>query len=478
MKRLKNIFGIIILIVLINIIFKSFSDYKNISDEISFNTLNVSAVDNKNEPNPKIRFFQNPDFTIAAEKTINSVVHVKNTATSKGSNSIWDLFYGNSENRRTVGTGSGVIVSNDGYIITNFHVIENANEIEITTNDNKTFIAEIIGSDENSDIAVLKISGSNSFPYIRFANSDQTKIGEWVLAVGNPFNLTSTVTAGIISAKSRDLNDYDSKNQSFIQTDAAVNSGNSGGALVNINGDLIGINTAIQSNNAGFIGYSFAVPSNIARKIYEDILEFGDVQRGLLGVTGQSLNTELSNELNLNITEGFYVNSTDKSMGAYMAGIKEGDVITKIDNVDIKKFSDLTGYLNSKRPGDILKVVIKRDSSFKTLSVNLKRSTYVQFYGMQLKDATDAKLEENRIENGVVVVVNRNGTLYRMGIRAGYILTEINEQKITSTSELSAFENENIYQITFIDLNGEKERLIFDWLNEKNWYYKCNSWST
>ena len=462
MKRLKNIFGIIILIVLINIIFKSFSDYKNISDEISFNTLNVSAVDNKDEPNPKIRFFQNPDFTIAAEKTINSVVHVKNTATSKGSNSIWDYFYGNSENRRTVGTGSGVIVSNDGYIITNFHVIENANEIEITTNDNKTFIAEIIGSDENSDIAVLKISGSNSFPYIRFANSDQTKIGEWVLAVGNPFNLTSTVTAGIISAKSRDLNDYDSKNQSFIQTDAAVNSGNSGGALVNINGDLIGINTAIQSNNAGFIGYSFAVPSNIARKIYEDILEFGDVQRGLLGVTGQSLNTELSNELNLNITEGFYVNSTDKSMGAYMAGIKECDVITKIDNVDIKKFSDLTGYLNSKRPGDILKVVIKRNSSFKTLSVNLKRSTYVQFYGMQLKDATDAKLEENKIENGVVVVVNRNGTLYRMGIRAGYILTEINEQKITSTSELSSFENENIYQITFIDLNGEKERLIFD----------------
>ena len=462
MKRLKNIFGIIILIVLINIIFKSFSDYTNSSDERSFSTLNVSAVDNKDEPNPKIRFFQNPDFTIAAEKTINSVVHVKNTATSKGSNSIWDLFYGNSENRRTVGTGSGVIVSNDGYIITNYHVIENANEIEITTNDNKTFIAEIIGSDENSDIAVLKISGSNSFPYIRFANSDQTKIGEWVLAVGNPFNLTSTVTAGIISAKSRDLNDYDSKNQSFIQTDAAVNSGNSGGALVNINGDLIGINTAIQSNNAGFIGYSFAVPSNIARKIYEDILEFGNVQRGLLGVTGQSLNTELSNELNLNITEGFYVNSTDKSMGAYMAGIKEGDVITKIDNVDIKKFSDLTGYLNSKRPGDILKVVIKRNSSFKTLSVNLKRSTYVQFYGMQLKDATDAKLEENKIENGVVVVVNRNGTLYRMGIRAGYILTEINEQKINSTSELSTFENENIYQITFIDLNGEKERLIFD----------------
>ena len=464
MKNLKLIYNFsvpVLLIVLAVFVFterkENFKQNSNVLNTIlSSESINNQATQNRNI------LTRNPDFTLAAEKTINSVVHVKNTAKAKNSNSLWDLFYGNSDDRTTIGTGSGVIVSSDGYIITNNHVIENATQIEVTTNDNKSFDAELIGTDKNSDIAVLKISDESRFPYIRFADSDQTKIGEWVLAVGNPFNLTSTVTAGIISAKSRDLNDYDSKNQSFIQTDAAVNSGNSGGALVNINGDLIGINTAIQSNNAGFIGYSFAVPSNIARKIYEDILEFGDVQRGLLGVTGQSLNTELSNELNLNITEGFYVNSTDKSMGAYVAGIKEGDVITKIDNVDIKKFSDLTGYLNSKRPGDVLKVVIKRNSSFKTLSVNLKRSTYVQFYGMQLKDATNAKLEENKIENGVVVVVNRNGTLYRMGIRAGYILTEINEQKITSTSELSTFENENIYQITFIDLNGEKERLIFD----------------
>ena len=461
--RILKIFYITVLVIvvslIVNITFDRIEQKTN-----SFNDLEIINTSGNNSINQfqDLKIFQNPDFTIAAEKTINSVVHVKNTALNKSSNSLWDLFYGNSQQKRTIGTGSGVIVSSDGYIITNYHVIDNASSIEVTTNDNKSFSAELIGYDENSDIAILKIDDNIKFPYIIFADSDQTKIGEWVLAVGNPFNLTSTVTAGIISAKSRDLSDFDSKNQSFIQTDAAVNSGNSGGALVNIDGDLIGINTAIQSNNAGFIGYSFAVPSNIARKIYEDILEFGDVQRGLLGVTGQSLNTELSNELNLNITEGFYVNSTDKSMGAYMAGIKEGDVITKIDNVDIKKFSDLTGYLNSKRPGDILKVVIKRNSSFKTLSVNLKRSTYVQFYGMQLKDATDAKLEENKIENGVVVVVNRNGTLYRMGIRAGYILTEINEQKITSTSELSSFENENIYQITFIDLNGEKERLIFD----------------
>ena len=208
---------------------------------------------------------KNIDFVEAAEKTIHSVVHVKNTSISRSNSSLWDYFNNQGERTR-VGMGSGVIVSEDGYIITNNHVIENATTIEVTTNDNKTYEAELLGSDEVSDIAVLKIKRKESFPYVRFADSDQTRIGEWVLAVGNPFNLTSTVTAGIISAKSRDLNDYDSKNQSFIQTDAAVNSGNSGGALVNTDGDLIGINTAITSGTGGFVGYSFAVQSNVARK--------------------------------------------------------------------------------------------------------------------------------------------------------------------------------------------------------------------
>ena len=283
------------------------------------------------------------------------------------------------------------------------------------------------------------------------------------MAVGNPFNLTSTVTAGIISAKSRDLSDFDSKNQSFIQTDAAVNSGNSGGALVNINGDLIGINTAIQSNNAGFIGYSFAVPSNIARKIYEDILEFGDVQRGLLGVTGQSLNSENAKE-NLELTkpEGFYVNETDPEMGAHIVGMRNGDIILQIDDVQINKFSDLSGYLNAKRPGDNLEVTIDRNGKKIILDVLLKVSTYVQFYGMQLKNSNKNELENLDIENGVTVVVNRNSTLYRMGVRSGYILTEINDKTISSTTQLKSFEKENIYQISFIDLDGNKERLIFD----------------
>ena len=464
MKNIKLIYNISLPVLIIVLAVFVFSERNNESEPNSnvINTILSSETINNQAPQSRNFIVRNPDFTVAAEKTINSVVHVKNTAKAKNSNSLWDLFYGNSEDRTTIGTGSGVIVSSDGYIITNNHVIENATQIEVTKNDNKSFDAELIGTDQNSDIAVLKINAESRFPYIRFADSDQTKIGEWVLAVGNPFNLTSTVTAGIISAKSRDLNDYDSKNQSFIQTDAAVNSGNSGGALVNINGDLIGINTAIQSTNAGFIGYSFAVPSNIARKIYEDILEFGDVQRGLLGVTGQSLNSQNSNELGIDITEGFYINDTDPNMGAHIAGIRKGDIIQQIDNVKINKFADLSGYLNSKRPGDKLNVKIFRNNKPLNISVQLKRSTYVQFYGMQLKDASESELEELNAENGVKVVINRNGTLFRMGIRSGYILTEINNTKISNTSELKSFERADIFQITFIDLDGEKEKLIFD----------------
>ena len=464
MKNIKLIYNISIPALIIVLAVFVFSERNNESEPNSnvLNTILSSETINNQAPQSRNFTVRNPDFTVAAEKTINSVVHVKNTAKAKNSNSLWDLFYGNSDDRTTIGTGSGVIVSSDGYIITNNHVIENATQIEVTTNDNKSFDAELIGTDQNSDIAVLKINGESRFPYIRFADSDQTKIGEWVLAVGNPFNLTSTVTAGIISAKSRDLNDYDSKNQSFIQTDAAVNSGNSGGALVNINGDLIGINTAIQSTNAGFIGYSFAVPSNIARKIYEDILEFGDVQRGLLGVTGQSLNSQNSNELGIDITEGFYINDTDPNMGAHIAGIRKGDIIQQIDNVKINKFADLSGYLNSKRPGDKLNVKIFRNNKSLNIGVQLKRSTYVQFYGMQLKDASESELDELNAENGVKVVINRNGTLFRMGIRSGYILTEINNTQISNTSELKSFERADIFQITFVDLNGEKEKLIFD----------------
>ena len=316
-----------------------------------------------------------PDLTFAASKSIDAVVHVKNTSIIEDNDS-WALqfFYGD-DSRKKVGTGSGVIISPDGYIVTNYHVIENSSEVIVTTNDNKEFEAVIIGFDEVYDIAVLKINSDKRLDYLFFGDSDSTLIGEWVLAVGNPYNLNSTVTAGIISSKSRDLNEYDQKNQSFIQTDAAVNFGNSGGALVNIEGELIGINTLIQSMTGGYVGYSFAVPSNTVRKIFEDLLEYGDVQKGLLGVRGVALNSPYSRQLNINETEGFYIDEIELGFGADSAGLKRGDIIKSIDGFKINRFSDLSGYLSSKRPGDKVEVKYIRDNKSKTTIVVLKKSS-------------------------------------------------------------------------------------------------------
>ncbi|MBT3646233.1 MAG: trypsin-like serine protease [Cryomorphaceae bacterium] len=316
-----------------------------------------------------------PDLTFAASKSIDAVVHVKNTSIVEESDR-WSLqfFYGD-DSKKKVGTGSGVIISPDGYIITNYHVIENSTEVIVTTNDNKEYEAEIIGIDEVYDIAVLKINSDLNLDYVFFGDSDSTLVGEWVLAVGNPYNLNSTVTAGIISSKSRDLNEYDQKNQSFIQTDAAVNFGNSGGALVNTKGELIGINTLIQSMTGGYVGYSFAVPSNTVRKIFEDILEYGDVQKGLLGVRGVALNSPYSKQLNIDETEGFYIDEIESGYGADLAGLVRGDIIKSIDGFKINRFSDLSGYLSSKRPGDLVKVKFVRDGKLETAEITLKKSS-------------------------------------------------------------------------------------------------------
>ena len=317
--------------------------------------------------------FGSPDLTFAAKKSINAVVHVKNTSIVKENDS-WALqfFYGD-DSRKRVATGSGVIISPDGYIITNHHVIDNSSEVIVTTNDNKEYEAVLVGSDEVTDVAVLKINSNEKFEYLLFGDSENSEIGQWVLAVGNPYNLNSTVTAGIISSKSRDLNEYDQINQSFIQTDAAVNIGNSGGALVNINGELIGINTAIQSMTGGFVGYSFAIPSNIVRKIFEDILEYGDVQKGLLGVRGVALKSSYSKQLNLTDTEGFYIDLIEPGFGADLAGLIKGDIIKEIDGIKINKFSDLSGYLSTKRPGDKVSVTYSRENQLKITTVTLQK---------------------------------------------------------------------------------------------------------
>ena len=363
----------IISIIFYSIFSNSISTEENENDQAfidySESFINTSGINS-------IQYSSNvgsPDLTFAAKKSINAVVHVKNTSIVNESDS-WALqfFYGD-ESRKRVGTGSGVIISPDGYIITNHHVIENSSEVIVTTNDNKEYEAIIVGSDEVTDVAVLKIDSNEKFEYILFGDSENSQIGEWVLAVGNPYNLNSTVTAGIISSKSRDLNEYDQINQSFIQTDAAVNVGNSGGALVNINGELIGINTAIQSMTGGFVGYSFAIPSDIVRKIFEDILEYGDVQKGLLGVRGIALKSSYSRQLNLTDTEGFYIDIIEPGFGADLAGLKRGDIIKEIDGIKINKFSDLSGHLSTKRPGDKVNVIYSRENELNRTTITLKK---------------------------------------------------------------------------------------------------------
>ena len=358
-------------------IFNNLIKNKEIDYEVSYEIDNVpqyslNALSNQSNFSSSSSL---PDLTFAASKSIDAVVHVKNTSIVEESDR-WSLqfFYGD-DSKKKVGTGSGVIISPDGYIITNYHVIENSTEVIVTTNDNKEYEAEIIGIDEVYDIAVLKINSDLNLDYVFFGDSDSTLVGEWVVAVGNPYNLNSTVTAGIISSKSRDLNEYDQKNQSFIQTDAAVNFGNSGGALVNTKGELIGINTLIQSMTGGYVGYSFAVPSNTVRKIFEDILEYGDVQKGLLGVRGVALNSPYSKQLNINETEGFYIDEIESGYGADLAGLTRGDIIKSIDGFKINRFSDLSGYLSSKRPGDKVKVKFVRDGKLETAEITLKKSS-------------------------------------------------------------------------------------------------------
>lgn len=423
-----------------------------------------------NNPTPTTNAALNGiDFTEAAEKTVHAVVHVKNKITKVAPRSIWDLYNGRGQKQTQIGTGSGVIITPDGHIVTNNHVIRGSNEIQVTLNDNKNYIAKVIGTDPSMDIALLKIDADEELPYISFGDSDSAKIGEWVLAVGNPFNLTSTVTAGIISAKGRDLNEGDNLRQSFIQTDAAVNPGNSGGALVNTNGELIGINTAITSQTGSFIGYSFAVPSNITQKIVNDLLEYGDVQKGLLGVSGGSLNSVVAEKLGTEETEGFYVGKVFDNSGAFKAGIVEGDIIKKLDDVKIARFSDLSGYLNSKRPGDIVEVTVLRDDNYEVLPVTLTKeeiSNSVNLMNMKLENIQPEDAKKLEISSGLKVVENNNKQLYsELGITPGYVLVEVNGKKVKTAQGLKNFIDSNgedqIQILAFINPKGQYERFIF-----------------
>lgn len=411
--------------------------------------------------------YETPDFTVAAENTVNAVVHVKNVTLSSGQMTFEDLFFGRRRQRAQIGTGSGVIINADGYIITNNHVIDKSQKLSVTLNNNKSYEAEIIGTDPKTDIALLKIDADEDLPFITFGNSDETKIGEWVLAVGNPFNLTSTVTAGIISAKARDLSG--NSTQSFLQTDAAVNPGNSGGALVNTHGELVGINTAISSQTGSYIGYSFAVPSNIARKVIEDIMEYGNVQNGILGVEGWPLNNRTSEEIGISDTEGYYIESTVEDSGAEKAGLEKGDIIKEIDNVKISKFSDLSGHLNTKRPGDVVNITYLRDGELKTAPVKLVRNeTYILPLIGQVKNAKPKELKKNNTDYGVKILkLNEEyaKSLRSNGVKEGSIITAINDQKIKSVDDLKTIiENQSPNEplrIELINDKGEKEHYYF-----------------
>ncbi|MGB3773881.1 MAG: trypsin-like peptidase domain-containing protein [Leeuwenhoekiella sp.] len=409
----------------------------------------------------------NADFTEAADRTVHAVVHVKNVQTARRPRNMMELFHGGGEMEKGLaGTGSGVIISQDGYIVTNNHVIDGASDLEVTMNNNQTYTAKVVGADPKADIALLKIDADDDLPYLPFGDSEATRLGEWVLAVGNPFNLTSTVTAGIISAKARDFDEFDGNPQSFIQTDAAINPGNSGGALVNINGELIGINTAITSQTGSYVGYAFAVPSNLARKIVEDIMEYGNVQRGILGVAGTPLNPAVAKQVETSESQGFYVQAVEPGSGAEKAGIKDGDIIKKVDGKAITKFADLTGYLNTKRPDDTVQVEFLRDGDIKTLPVTLyKLSTYkITKLGVEVKDISRKELDKYKVENGVVINNITREDLARYDLK-GVLISEIDGEVIKNIDQVQKILKKKAdsepMSVTFVSPGGKQKQIIF-----------------
>lgn len=407
------------------------------------------------------------DFVEAADKAVHTVVHVKNVSVRTVYNPIMEFFYGSrgGQQQEQVGTGSGVIISEDGYIVTNNHVIKDASELEVTLNNKKIYKAKLIGTDSKMDIALLKIDADEKLPFSTFADSDNVRVGEWVLAVGNPYNLTSTVTAGIVSAKARNL---DTKGiQSFIQTDAAVNPGNSGGALVNTRGELIGINTMISSPTGSYAGYSFAVPSNITRKIIEDIMEFGNVQRGILGVEITELNGSVSKELGVKQTEGVYVKKVNKNSGAEKAGITKGDVIVKLDNTSVGSFSELSGYINTKRPNDKVNVTLIRNGTTKIIPVVLVKNDLIktELKGIEIENLEAQDKKKFRIDYGVKIsdVVNERLLPYKEEL-VGSIILNVDNEVATDVETVSRLlnnkdENQGI-SLRIITKSGQVTRII------------------
>ena len=411
------------------------------------------------------------DLTYAAEKSLPSVVHILSTKNSKvqtvevESDPFSDFFgdpfgfFGNPQGnggkqKRSVrtpkqqGSGSGVIISADGYIVTNNHVVADADELTVTLNDNKEYSARIIGTDKTTDLALIKIEGKN-FPAITIANSEDIKVGEWVLAVGNPFNLTNTVTAGIVSAKGRSL--YRNGVESFIQTDAAINPGNSGGALVNTRGELIGINAMLYSQTGSFSGYGFAIPTSIMNKVVDDLKTYGTVQRAVVGIQGSDVKNyvdgqkEQGKDIDLGTMEGIYVAKVTEESAAEEAGLKEGDVIIAIDGKEMNKMADMQEYLAKKRPGDKVTVTYLRDKKKNTKNITLKneqgntqvvKKADLDVLGGNFRSITDAQKQQLNIGYGLEVLKVNSGKLKNAGITKGFIIQRVNDNAVKTIEDL------------------------------------------
>jgi Do/DeqQ family serine protease len=427
------------------------------------NTVGYSSLNENGQP-------VSLDFTATAEKVTKAVVYIRSISSDnvvpKEANDPLQFFFGPGPQQRgpSQSSGSGVIINADGFIVTNNHVVQGADVVEVTLHDNRTFKAEVIGTDPDTDIALIKIN-QKDLPYLSFVNSDDSKVGEWVLAVGNPFNLNSTVTAGIISAKGRNINIINNNSrddkkgntaiESFIQTDAAINPGNSGGALVNLNGGLLGINTAIASPTGSYSGYGFAVPANIVSKVVEDLLGYGTVQRGWLGIEVHSLTSEFAKQEDLSVNEGAYVNSfgdfEDKS-AAKEAGIRKGDVIVKLDEAPVNSSTALIEYIGRKRPGDKVIVSLNRKGKTMVIPVTLKNrdgkmgtvkrieKDAVASLGLELEDVDTKTLKKLDLTAGIKVKSLENGKVVRYtDMREGFIITHVDDAPVKSAKELNEF---------------------------------------
>jgi serine protease Do len=409
-----------------------------------------------NLPGPNGSSMVVPDLTEAAERTVNAVVHVTTETQVQQRDPFADFFYGSRRlpPQTQLGAGSGVIMSDDGYIVTNNHVVEGADKIMVHLNDKRQFEARVIGRDPSTDIALLKVD-AKELPTLSYGNSDDVRVGEWVLAVGNPMNLTSTVTAGIVSAKARNINILQgdqSRNilpiESFIQTDAAVNPGNSGGALVDASGRLIGINSAIASTTGAFTGYSFAVPANIVRKVAADLMEYGSVQRAFIGVSIGDIDPALAKEIGLEKPQGVYVRELTEGGAAADAGMKAGDVIVKVGNINVNNVAQLQEQVGKFSPGDQVTVSVLRDGSEQVIDMRLrgregstdlasrKEANVSTVLGAEIKTASAEELKALGLENGVKVVNINGGRLRSSGIREGFIITKVDNARVRDPKEV------------------------------------------